>query len=53
MQDVVKKFASKELIEVIFETMLVNESKDILYRLMTNKYANYFVQLFVTKTCET
>ena len=54
MQDVLKKFGSKELIEIIFDTLLKrSESKDLLYRLMTNKYANYFVQLFVTKSEDT
>ena len=31
---------------------LDNESKDILYKLMTNKYANYYVKLFVAKSSD-
>jgi hypothetical protein len=49
MQDILKKFANAELVEAIFEIIIVNESKDVLYRLMTNKYANYFTQILVTK----
>ena len=43
MQDVLKKFGNKDLIGALYQKLIIHESKDVIYRLMTNKYANYFV----------
>ena len=52
MQDVLKKFGNKDLVGAIYQKLVLHESKDVIYRLMTNKYANYFIQLFVSKAEE-
>lgn len=46
MQDVLKQYGSKELVDIVFGVLV---KKEILNRIMTNKYANYFVQLLFKK----
>ena len=46
MQDVLKQYSSKNLVDIVFAILI---KKDTLYRIMTNKYANYFVQLLFKK----
>jgi uncharacterized membrane protein len=46
MQDVLKQYSSKNLVDIIFAVLI---KKDVIYRIMTNKYANYFVQLLFKK----
>lgn len=47
MQDILSQFCSKDLLLVLTSNLVLYQES--LYRLMTNKYSNYFVQVFVSK----